>query len=99
MRLALIDADIVSYRAAATCNGLPTDICDVRINDLMNRILYETNATEYKAFLTGSNNFRYEIYPDYKANRKKQVKPDYLEYCREYLVTQWKAKVSDGNEA
>lgn len=97
--LALIDADIVAHRVAATCEGLKEDIAEVRINDLMQRILFETNASTYKAYLTGSNNFRYEIYPEYKANRKDKPKPTFLEHCREYLVTQWKAKVTDGNEA
>lgn len=97
--LALIDGDIVCYRVAATCEGLDKEIAEIRINDLMNRILFETNASTYKAYLTGSNNFRYEIYPEYKANRKDKPKPYWLEHCREYLVTQWKAKVTDGNEA
>lgn len=97
--LALIDADIVAYRCAATCNGLPQEIAEVRTDELMRRILHETNATDYQAWLTGSNNFRYTIYPEYKANRKDVPRPEHLQACREFLVTNWKARVTDGNEA
>lgn len=98
-QIALIDGDIVGYRCAATCNDLDLDIAHIRINDLMHRILHETDAVNYKVYLTGSNNFRYEIYPEYKANRKDKPRPKWLQECREFLVTEWKAKVTDGNEA
>ena len=65
----------------------------------MRRILHETNATDYKAFHTGDNNFRYTIYPEYKANRKGKPKPQHLAAVQEFLITEWKAKVTDGNEA
>lgn len=97
--IVLIDGDIVCYRVAATCENDAFEVAEIRINDLMNRIIYETDAQSYKVYLTGENNFRYEIYPEYKANRKDKPKPKWLQECREYLVTQWKAKVTDGNEA
>lgn len=98
-QIVLVDADIVAYRVAATCENEDESINYVRINDLMHRILHETNALTYKAYLTGDNNFRYTIYPDYKANRKDKPKPKWLQHCREFLVIEWKAKVTDGNEA
>ena len=99
MRTALIDADIVCYRCAASANNEPKEVALFRVEDLMNRILHETNTTDYAAFLTGSNNFRYTYNPQYKANRKDTPKPQWLEDCREYLVTEWKASVTDGHEA
>lgn len=95
----LIDGDIVAYRCAATCEGLPRDIAEVRTDDLIRRILHETNAQQYKVFLSGSNNFRYEVYPDYKANRKDKPRPEHWNNCKEFLVTQWKAEITDGYEA
>lgn len=65
----------------------------------MRRILHETTADTYEAFLTGTDNFRYKINPNYKANRKDMVRPQWLEDCREYLVTEWKAKLCNGYEA
>lgn len=97
--LCLVDGDIVCYRCAATANGLPKDIALVRTDELMRRILHETNATNYKVFLSGANNFRYTIFPEYKAHRKDKPRPEHLEATKEFLVTEWKATITDGYEA
>ena len=98
--IALIDADIVAYRCAASCKeDDPVEIGLMRTDLLMLEILEATKATEYMAFLSGSDNFRKHINPDYKANRKDMVPPKYLQDCREYLVTEWKAKLGVGLEA
>lgn len=104
MTIALLDGDIVCYRSAASCQKQdaitePESVALARVDELMQRIIHETNSEFYYPFLTGSDNFRYKYYPEYKANRKDSVKPVYLEACREYLVTQWKAQVSEGCEA
>ena len=99
MTLALLDADIIAYRCSASAENENVDVALARTNDLFNRILYETNASSYVGYLTGSNNFRYEIYPEYKANRKNKPRPKHLEACKELLITQWKCKVTDGIEA
>jgi 5'-3' exonuclease len=100
----LIDADIVGYRCAASCEkqGVavePLEVALFRVDDLMGRIIHETAAEHYYPFLTGSNNFRHQYNPTYKANRKDMKRPDYLEACREHLVVKWNAQVSDGCEA
>lgn len=71
----------------------------LRCNDLMNRILHETQAESYKGFISGPDNFRYSIDPSYKANRKDVPRPEYLQQVREHLVVEWNAHVSDGIEA
>ena len=65
----------------------------------MQDILYLTDAKEYKAFLTGPGNFRKEINPGYKANRKDKPLPMWLASCREYLISAWNAEVTEGHEA
>jgi 5'-3' exonuclease len=97
--LALVDADIVCFRCAASSEHDPQDIAEIRVNEMMQKILHDTNAKTYKAFLTGKNNFRYDIYPEYKANRKGKPRPIHLQACRDLLVTQWNAEITDGYEA
>ncbi len=64
----------------------------------MKRILHETGSTEFKTFISGPENFRYNIDPMYKHNRVDQPRPQWLEPVREHLVVQWGAHVSDGVE-
>lgn len=65
----------------------------------MEQILAETGASEYLLFLSGGENFRKTLYPLYKANREGKPRPPALEPCREYLVLEWSARVTDGIEA
>jgi DNA polymerase-1 len=96
---ALIDADIVAYRVACTLEDDDAeDFVYARAEDLIDQILVNTEATEYRLFLTGKNNFRYTIYPEYKAHRPKE-KPFWLEKCRQYLIATFNAEVIDGQEA
>lgn len=97
--IALIDADIVAYRCAAFHDKGYKEDAILETDKMMRRILDNTNAENYQAYLTGSNNFRKEINSEYKANRKDVVKPRFLQDCREYLVVEWGAFVTDGYEA
>lgn len=96
---ALIDADIVAYRCAASAENDPLDIAFVRIDRLMGDIIWNTEADGYQAFLSGEANFRKIIYPDYKANRKDMPRPQWLQQCREYMIQHWDAVMTDGYEA
>lgn len=104
--IALVDADLVAYRSAASCEPTkakpyqePLEIAVLRCNDTMQRILDETGASEYKAFLSGTDNYRYGIDPSYKANRRDVPRPEWLQPIRELLVVSWGAHISDGVEA
>lgn len=97
--LALVDADIVAFRCASSAENDPQEIAEVRVDELMRRILHETGALEYKCFLTGKDNFRKTIYPEYKANRKDRPKPIWLQACRDHLVKYWNAQTINGREA
>lgn len=79
--------------------GEDKEIAFYRMDVLLQQIFDATEADEYELWLSGGNNFRKLIYPEYKANRKDMVPPVYLQDCREYLVSVWKAKLSDGVEA
>lgn len=99
MTTSLIDGDIVAYRCAAATKNEDVNIARWQAGEMMQRILDETEATSYRCFLTGDGNFRFAIYPEYKANRKDMEKPKHHGAIREYLCEEWNATVSDGCEA
>lgn len=98
-KTALIDADIVAYRCAAASENDPEDISLLRADKLMRDIIHDTASDEFLACLSGPNNFRKDIYPEYKANRKDMVKPRHLAAVRQFLKDEWNAVISDGCEA
>lgn len=65
----------------------------------MEIILRETGGTEWECYLTGDTNFRYQVFPEYKANRLGKPRPVHLEACKRRLVTEWAATYIEGMEA
>lgn len=66
---------------------------------MMKRIIESTDSDSFLAVLTGDDRFRYEVYPEYKANRKDKPRPTFLEPARAHLVTDWGAVLTDNIEA
>ena len=99
MKTCLLDADMVAYRCAASANEEPLEVALERADSLIDRIMSDTGSHTLEAWLTGANNFREVINPQYKANRKDKPRPQWLQDTREHIVTGWGARVSDGNEA
>lgn len=93
---ALIDQDLLCYRCAASAENDDLGIAIYRIDELLDNILTKTEATSYRAFLTGPNNFRKQIYPEYKANRT-QPKPRHLEDLRVYSLEKLNAEIAPAN--
>lgn len=98
MTTALIDGDLVAYINAASAENDPLEVALMRVEGQMSSILATTNTIDYKVWISGSDNFRYSINPEYKANRKAIPPPRYLQECREYLVKFWYAKITEGYE-
>lgn len=96
---ALLDGDIFAYRTAAASEETDETICLLRLDRSIREVLHVTQSDTYEIHLSGEGNFRYQLFPDYKAHRKDVVKPKWLQQCREYLVTNWNAKISNGCEA
>lgn len=97
--IALIDGDIVAYRVACTLQeDDAADFAYARTEDLVDQIIVNSEADSFRIFLTGKDNFRYTIYPEYKAHRPKE-KPYWLQPIREYLVANFNAEVVNGQEA
>ena len=99
MHLVIVDADIVGYRCACANANADVGLAIWQVDQLLTRILEETEADDWVLYLSGENNFRYGIYPEYKANRRDQEKPKHLEALREHMVLEWNATVVDGYEA
>ena len=99
--LALIDGDIVAHRVAWTTENDNVEIARYRFDEMSDGILVDTDATEFQIYLSdrAENNWRYAVYPQYKANRAKLPRPRHLEALKEYAVTKWGAKIAIGQEA
>jgi hypothetical protein len=69
--------------------ALNLDECLSKLEQFIVDTLDKTLAEFYLGFLTGGS-FRYNIYPDYKANRKDRIKPKYFNVLKEYLLDEWK---------
>lgn len=112
--ICLIDADIIAYSMASigqedmydeneeysgthihSFNHVASGI-DNRVYEILD--LFETE--EARLYLTGDNNFRFDVAhrKPYKGNRK-QPKPYHLENARVYIRSRFDTQVSDGCEA
>src|SRR3990167_7831206 len=99
--LSLIDGDIVQYRCAWASNNDPVGIAIARTDEMIDLILNDTKADTFEIYLSDdyTNNFRYQIDPAYKANRKDQARPVWYKEIKEHLFDKWNAKLSLGMEA
>jgi DNA polymerase-1 len=95
---ALIDGDIVCYRAACSAQNEEPWIACSRADKTIQDILEGTGADSYSVFLTGDNNFRRKIDPEYKANRTVE-RPTHWVSVREFLVAEHRAEIIHGKEA
>jgi 5'-3' exonuclease len=99
MTTALVDADGIAWAAAYFTADLDESQAIYKTHTIVEDLLASLNSTDYILYLTGDNNFRYSIYPEYKAHRKEVPKPIHLALCKDVLHNDWKAVVSDGCEA
>lgn len=94
-RINLIDADSIIYICAFDKKDSFTtktlQDCKDSVDSLIFNILNYTKSTHYLLFLTIGKSFRYQIYPEYKANRKYADKPVYFDATKEYLITKYSA--------
>lgn len=70
-----------------------------RADELLYRINNTVEASECRIFLSGSENFRKILYPEYKANRLRLTQPAHLDAIRDFMVREWGATVCAGYEA
>ena len=97
--IALIDADSIYFRVACVTQK-PQEIRKA-INYTMTEIKRNVGTDNLMCAVKGHGNFRHDIYPDYKANRKEldpKIKKA-LNYGHKYMVDYHGAIMADGMEA
>ena len=99
--LALIDADVVLHRVGYTTDNDPEWVAKARCAEMLDGILQKTGATELRLYLSDSrdNNWRRQLFPLYKENRAKQKRPVHYDFLKEYLISEWGARIALGQEA
>jgi len=108
-RILIIDADSILHSASYFPEGSVMEFPDeasqieeakFRVNnkimEIQNNVEQWFNITNCLMFVGGKNNFRYKIYPEYKAHRT--TKNPLIPIIKEYIIEQG-AITSDGGEA
>jgi 5'-3' exonuclease len=98
----ILDLDIVVYRCGfAVKDHEPTSHALQNVKTTITNILaHFPDRKDQKLYLSGSTNFREQLatIKDYKANRTKPRPRDY-NAIREYMIAEWGAIVTEGQEA
>lgn len=97
--IALIDADTMCFASAAMAEGQDEGNAIWNVQNQLDALLASWNISSFQLFVTGPGNFRYQIYPEYKANRNAAKRPAHLDACKEYLCREHRAVMSNGIEA
>lgn len=98
----LIDADFLIYSVGFASEDVSEKFATSRLVETVEELVYlYLKADSYEAFLTGKNNFRYDIAKTvpYKGNRKDAPKPVHYDALRKCMVERLGAVVIDGQEA
>ena len=111
MRTLLIDGDILIYKIASQ-NEEPTHwgdglwtlhcdekICKAEVDKQIQELLDNLEADKFIIALTDKKNFRKDILPSYKDNRKQKRKPLALPFLRQYCIEKYEAVIMDSLEA
>jgi hypothetical protein len=95
-KVLLIDADSLCY------HSYMTNTIEEAKEDLENKITnlgYSTGIQNMEFFLTIGKNFRYDLIPGYKENRKLTHKPKFVKELRQMLIDNYKATFDENLEA
>ena len=96
LNLTLIDADSIYFRQACVTKKQK----DIRkgIDHVMNDIKRECLSDQLMVAVKGHGNFRKDLFPKYKANRKDldEDLKEALTYGHEYMCKTWDAVMADG---
>lgn len=100
-RTALIDCDMVAYRAAGMVSSTSGDANDLQelLPNVISTWAREASCTDI-ILCKGADSFRKQVYPEYKANRVGKPKPPLLDEARALIEDlEYPAKRINGLEA
>lgn len=93
--VALIDGDIVAYRAAAACDdGDPDEVVQCIRNFVMNWAR-EIGASKSFIFVSEGENFRHKVYRDYKQNRVGKPVPRFARAAKDWMLENYEQVLSN----
>jgi len=95
-----IDGDILVYQSMWGANS--TKDIKKKLDQTIASIMSELEGSTGKIAIKGDNNFRKEIYPEYKGHRKKELteqEKEFFAYSYDYLQNGWGAIPANGMEA
>ena len=107
----IVDADSLLYEAASVNESAFSFSEDNRavvldeegarksLDEAIEKLKDNTKCSKTQLYLTGATNFRYDVLPTYKHNRKDLPKPQLLPMLKEYAVTKYGAKITTKIEA
>lgn len=100
-RVLAVDGDILAYRTAAVCEEHFEKSCEEIINTTLRNIATDTGIESMRIYISGANNFRYHVAKTlpYKGNRATFVAPKFLNYCKDFLASKYRAIRMNGYEA
>lgn len=110
MRVALVDADIVAYQAAASAEqpfnwgeGLWTlhafeEDAIIHFESILSKLQEKTNAQKLVLAFSDTKNWRKTILPTYKSNRKDVRKPMLLGFLKRYAMERYDCRTIAGLE-
>lgn len=108
---ALIDGDMVAFRVAAGCDTviawddliysthIDIETAQRLIRNEVERIMEATGADAVRFAVSARRNFRYDLYPEYKGNRKGTRKPTGLGDLLQFGIDTFNGFRKDGLEA
>lgn len=75
--------------------------CRYSLNSFIDNILSKAGCTFHKGFITGADNFRYDVGKilPYKGNRVNHRKPLHFDACRQHIIDCYDGVVCRGYEA
>ncbi len=87
-KLAIIDADLITYRVGFASEDVDEATCLARVTQLVNEIVFDDlQCDDYRAYITGKGNFRNDlaVTEPYKGNRKDAKRPIHYDAIRTHL--------------